>query len=318
MVGHACTIAYPERINAETDQWEKIGEGRKILFFATEMEKEEIQTMILAYLSNVNEDKILRNTYENPREKEKVFQAIEIMTKYADNFVFVRVGDPSVGQVKALIRQQVLRYNIEYVFYDYIFSSPGLLNEYKDLHLREDVILMLLSTALKDLSNELDVFIMSGTQLNDKWKEWKGIRDYGLIRGAKAIVDKVDVAGISLPLTSEEHQQMDIVARKLDLDYPTQVQDLYKVRRGKYNRVRIWSKVDLGTCRVKDLFLTDLDGNMLNLIYDEYVYKETETETKPVETSINMKNLKKVEEGVDDPEKLVRKINKTPSLKDLI
>ena len=29
---------------------------------------------------------------------------------------------------------------------------------------------------------------------------------------------------------------------------------MYKIRRGKYNRVRIWSKVDLGICRTEDLF----------------------------------------------------------------
>ena len=34
----------------------------------------------------------------------------------------------------------VQNYNIEYVFYDYIFSSPGLLGEYRDLKVREDIV----------------------------------------------------------------------------------------------------------------------------------------------------------------------------------
>lgn len=274
MVGHACTIAFPERYDMKNNRWVVTGHGEKILFFATEMEKEEIQTMIMAHISGINEDKILNNFYESPAEKERVYNALKIMDYYKDNFIFVRVGDPSIGQIKTLIRKQVLKYDIKYVFYDYIFSSPGLLAEYKDLNLREDVILMMASIALKDLANELNVFVMSGTQLNEKWKEYKGIRDYNLIRGSKAIADKIDVGGISLPLTQEEHDAMDILARKLGKDLPTQVQDLYKVRRGKYNRVRIWSRVDLGTCRTEDLFLTDQNGNEITIVKNEYLYED--------------------------------------------
>lgn len=274
MVGHACTIAFPERYDVNSKSWVVTGNGNKILFFATEMEKEEIQTMILAHISAVNEDKILNNYYESPEEKQRVYDAIKIMEHYKDNFIFVRVGDPSIGQIKTLIRKEVLKYNIGYVFYDYIFSSPGLLAEYKDLNLREDVILMMTSIALKDLANELNIFMMSGTQLNEKWKEYKGIRDYNLIRGSKAIADKIDVGGISLPLTEEEHQMVDSIAVKLGKSLPTQVQDMYKIRRGKYNRVRIWSRVDLGTCRTEDLFLTDTSGNIIDIVLNKYLFDD--------------------------------------------
>lgn len=40
---------------------------------------------------------------------------------------------------------------------------------------------------------------------------------------------------------------------------PNQVSDIYKMRRGRYNDVRIWSEMDLGTCRIKDLFVTDVN-----------------------------------------------------------
>lgn len=302
MVGHACTIAFPERYDMKKNRWIVTGHGEKILFFATEMEKEEIQTMIMAHISGINEDKILNNFYESPAEKERVYNALKIMDYYKDNFIFVRVGDPSIGQIKTLIRKQVLKYDIKYVFYDYIFSSPGLLAEYKDLNLREDVILMMASIALKDLANELNVFVMSGTQLNEKWKEYKGIRDYNLIRGSKAIADKIDVGGISLPLTQEEHDSMDILARKLGKDLPTQVQDLYKVRRGKYNRVRIWSRVDLGTCRTEDLFLTDQNGNEITIVKNEYLYEDqlssiinqAQLQTDRKEESEEIKQLKEI------------------------
>ena len=315
MVGHACTIAFPERFDIKKNKWVVTGEGRKILFFATEMEKEEIQTMIMAHLSGINEDKILNNYYESPEEKQRVYDAIKVMEYYKDNFIFVRVGDPSIGQIKTLIRKEVLKYDIKYVFYDYIFSSPGLLAEYKDLNLREDVILMMTSIALKDLANELDIFMMSGTQLNEKWKEYKGIRDYNLIRGSKAIADKIDVGGISLPVTQEEHEVIDILARKLGKDLPTQVQDLYKVRRGKYNRVRIWSKVDLGICRTEDLFLTDQNGNEIKIIKNEYLYSD---EIGSIINQIQLQSERETEESNEITKLKERTVNKKVSLADLI
>lgn len=311
MVGHACTIAFPERYDTKLNKWVVTGVGDRILFFATEMEKEEVQTMILAHISGVNEDKILNNYYENPEEKQRVYDAIKIMEYYKNNFIFVRVGDPSIGQIKTLIRKEVLKYDIGYVFYDYIFSSPGLLAEYKDLNLREDVILMMTSIALKDLANELNIFMMSGTQLNEKWKDYKGIRDYNLIRGSKAIADKIDVGGISLPLTEEEHEMIDPIARKLNKDLPTQVQDMYKIRRGKYNRVRIWSKVDLGTCRTEDLFLTDTSGNVIDLTLNQYLFKDE------IGSIINNQNLNK-KESEEIAKLKERTVEKKVSLADLI
>ena len=311
MIGHACTIAFPERFDTKRNKWIVTGKGEKVLFFGTEMEKDETQTMILAHISGINEDKILNNYYENPEEKQRIYDAIKVMQHYQDNFIFVRVGDPSIGQVKSLIRKEVLKYDIKYVFYDYIFSSPGLLTEYKNLNLREDVILTLLSTALKDLANELNIFIMSGTQLNGNWQDFKGLRNQNLIRGSKGIVDKIDVGGISLPVTQEEHQTIDILARKLGKDLPTQVQDIYKVRRGKYNRVRIWSKVDLGTCRTEDLFLTDAEGNEIPIVLNEYLFEDE------IGSVINQNNERK-EDSKEIKELKEKTVEKEFSWNDLI
>ena len=314
MVGHACTIAFPERYDTKTNRWIVTGKGNKILFFATEMDKEETQTMILAHISGINEDKILNNYYETPEEKQRIYDAIKIMDYYKDNFIFVRIGDPSIGQIKALIKKEVLKYNIKYVFYDYIFSSPGLLMEYKDLNLREDVVLTMLSTALKDLANELNVFVMSGTQLNGNWQDGKLPRNQNLLRGSKGIVDKIDVGGISLPVTQDEHNLIDPVARKLNKDLPTQVQDLYKIRRGKYNRVRLWSKVDLGTCRTEDLFLTDQSGNEIPIVKNEYLYYDE------MGSIINQNNLisERKEESEEIKELKKKTVEKEFSLADLI
>ena len=306
LTGHACNIAFPERYDLERKKWIKRGEGEKILFFGTEMEKEEVQTLILAHLSGVNEEQILNNRYDSPEQKERIYTAIKVMKKYQDNFIWVREGDPSINQIKTIITKQVLKYNIKYVFYDYIFSSPGLLSEFKDFNLREDVVLTMLSTALKDLANDLSIFIMSATQLNGNWQDFKGIRNQNLIRGSKGIVDKIDIGGISLPVTEEEHKLIDKISHEKGIDIPNQVQDIYKVRRGRYNHVRIWSRVDLGTCRTKDLFITDVKGNEINMTINKYLLEEDEINTVANE---DLSKLKKEE---------TRERNKSKSFEGLI
>ena len=34
----------------------------------------------------------------------------------------MRIGDPSIGQIKTLIKKEVLKYDIKYVFYDYTYN----------------------------------------------------------------------------------------------------------------------------------------------------------------------------------------------------
>ena len=68
-------------------------------------------------------------------------------------------------------------YDISYVFYDYIFVCPSLLAEFKGVNLRNDEILLMFSDALKQLAVELDVFVMSSTQVNANADNNKDIRN---------------------------------------------------------------------------------------------------------------------------------------------
>ena len=115
----------------------------------------------------------------------------------------------------------------------------------------------MLSTALKDLAVEMRLFIMSSSQTNAKSEDdQKGIKNESVIRGSRAIIDKCDIACVASRVSNEEQELLaDLIARVGRV--PNQVLDVYKVRRGKYTNVRIWSDVDLGTCRKKDLFITN-------------------------------------------------------------
>lgn len=254
-VGDACMLAYPVRFNTQNWEWEWNGSCEKTLFIATEQELEEIQTLILAYLSGINEEKILYGSY-NEEEEKVIQQAVRVMEIYKDNLYVVRLSNPNIEQLKAVVRQNWIVHNIKNVFYDYIFSSPSLLNEFRDLKVREDVVLNLLSTALKDLAVEMGLFVMTATQTNAKSEEEGGIKNESAIRGARSIIDKCDIACIGSRVTSEELELLSGITEQIGI-VPNHVIDVYKVRRGRYVNVKIWISADLGTCRRTDLFVTD-------------------------------------------------------------
>lgn len=257
-VGDACGLAFPERYSKKHRKWVRSGFNEKVLFVTTEMSVDEIQTMIWAYLADVNEEKILFHTYEED-EEQRVAKSIEIAEKYKDHFFWEHIPDPTIEGVSSAIRSQVRNHKITHVFYDYIFSSPSLLREFEGQNIREDVILCMLATKLKDLANELDVFIETSTQLNASWEDAAktGIRNQNMIRGSKAIIDKGDVGCITLPVMSSELEALSSLIQKQGYSRPTHVTDVYKLRRGRYKNTRIWSVVDLGTCRMEDIFATD-------------------------------------------------------------
>ena len=258
LVGDACALAFPIRYDSTSCRWVQYGDNQKILYIVTEQDDAEIKTMILSYLSDVNEEKILYNSYTLDESK-RISQAAQIMKKYIDNFYIVKLSDPSIAEIKAKVRKYYFENDIEALFYDYIFSSPGVLNEFRDLKIREDVVLNMLSTSIKDLASDLGIFAESATQLNRGDNDSKtGVKNQNNVRGAISIIDKCDVALIFARTVPEEITAVEPFINKYG-KIPNQVLDLYKVRRGRFTNVRVWSYFDYGTCRKYDLFITNGD-----------------------------------------------------------
>lgn len=270
MVGNASYIAYPIRYDSKRGEWINTGACEKVMYIGSEQKMDEIQTMIIAYLTDINEEKILYGTY-NADEAHRIDIATEIMDIYSDNFIFTRLPEPNLAQVKSHVRMNVLSNHVNYVFYDYIFATPSLLNEFRDLAIRPDVALRMLSTLLKDLSAELNVFIMSATQITGKMEFKLGyIRNENMLRDSKSIPDKADICFIRARILPEEMELIGPLCERIG-KVPNQVSDVYKVRRGKYVDVRIWHSVDLGTCRTEDLFITDANLSEVNGFVPKYL-----------------------------------------------
>ena len=284
MVGNACSISMPYIdksgkviLRGDVNQIDY----RKVLFVATEMKASEIQTLILAYVSGVNEKKILFGNY-TPEEEERINRALDIIDTFGSNFIIEYIPDPSIAMIKSRLINYIYRENVEYIFYDYIFSSPGLLSEFRDVAVREDVALMMLSNSLKEIASEYNVFIQSATQLNDGWaKRVIGLRDQNCIRGSKAVADKIDLGATAVRIDPEEWKMVEAMWKEIKRSDPDKythdpnlVVDIYKNRRGELNAVKIWRYFDHATCHCEDLFVTD--ANYKGVIdIAQFKYKQT-------------------------------------------
>ena len=169
MIADAATIAYNKiYVNG---QWQDNGISQPVLFISTEMELEEIQTMLLAFVANVDEDHIKKNRYDF-NEKERVMEAAQIISTQP---LYVEViPDFSLKDIENTIKRSIRVHGVKYCFFDYIHTSMKILEEITrrsgGIKLREDNILFLLSVKLKDICTQFNIFILTATQLNGKKK----------------------------------------------------------------------------------------------------------------------------------------------------
>lgn len=255
-IADACYLAYPFRYNATTCSWEQSGNSEKVLFIVTEQRFKEVRLMILAYLTDINRSRFKYADFSD-RESAVITQAIHLMKKYEDNLILVKMPNPTIESVKTIVRENCIVHDIGYVFYDYIFIGPSLLNEFKGFALRNDEVLLMFATALKDLAVELDVAMFTSTQLNAKGDDNKDIRNEGTLAGGRSTINKADNGAIMARPTKEELEILEPLYENNPDKKPNLVTDIFKVRSGEWTQVRIWSDMNLGTLKKRDLFITD-------------------------------------------------------------
>lgn len=264
MIADACNIAC-NKIYDESFGWINNGTSEPTLFITTEQELEEIQTMMLAFLSNVDEEHIINGEYEGD-EEERVTKAGKILE--SSPLYVEELPDFSLKDVENVIKKNIRDHDVKYIFHDYIHTSLKILEEITKrsggVKLREDNILFMLSNKLKDICNQYGVFIMSATQLNGDYQEAK-TPDQNLLRGAKSIADKIDYGSILLSVKEEDIDALDSILSSNIFEKPTIKMSVYKNRRGRYKGIIMWCKADLGTCRIQPMFCTTYDYELINM-----------------------------------------------------
>ena len=112
MIADACYIGC-NQIYDENFGWIGTGVAKPTLYITTEQEIDEIQTMMLAFLSNVNEEHIINGDYQND-EEERVMKAAEVIQ--SSPIYIEELPDFSLQDVENAIKKNLRDKEVMYVF----------------------------------------------------------------------------------------------------------------------------------------------------------------------------------------------------------
>lgn len=268
MVADACRLSATHIYDLKKKTWIENDFQENTAVISTEMLFEELQTIAIAYISGVDEEKILYNTLTKD-EQEIVEKAAGILEN--SPIWFEQLPNFNVKDIEQTIEKNVILNGVEYVYFDYIHSSVKVFSEMSKasgIGLREDQILLLMSIRLKDICNRYSVYLMSATQLNGEWKEaWnKGaVIDSTFIRGGKSIIDKADGAMILLPISKMEKKDIEEILAKGFFKQPNYVTHVFKNRGNRVDKAKVFSYIDMGNMRITDLFVTNTDNEVIDV-----------------------------------------------------
>lgn len=279
-------IAVDEIWDYSAKAYVKNGPSQAVLIISTELEQQELQTGILAYVSGVDEDVIKNGRYSKDIEDRLVY-AIEIIKRSPIHAEYI--DDFSISDIETIIEQHIIDNEVKYIAFDYIQMVPKLARTMQEAFagsLREDQILVQLSASLKLLANKYDVYIVSATQLNRNAKEHE-MRDTNSLRGGSATADKVDHGVMMFRVTQKDKDNLKhIFERGFHQKQPNFCHYVYKNRGGSKVGCIIWTKYHGGVIREEELFVTDLDFNLMD-VENLQVSIEGEPELPEVEKEVH-------------------------------
>lgn len=271
----ACFFSCSEYYN-DKGEWEKLYNRVPTLYISVELDIEELQTMALAFIGNIPEDHILEQERLEFDEKERLVKAIKILEnaplymEYLPNYGLKDVENcvkRNIRQHKVIDKDTGEDLSIRCVVFDYLTSSIKMIEEISrgtGVKVREDQILFLMSSKLKDIAVENNIFLLSNTQINASYKQEK-VLDQTMLAGAKSIANRIDYGEIMVDCVQEDIEDIQgILDSNPSLPTPNVKKSIYKNRRGKHNRVICWMRADKGTCRYKTIFVTDFMFNLVD------------------------------------------------------
>lgn len=278
--------------NHDTQQFEDnpYGEVVPSLYFGTELKlHKEIKPIILAFISGVESGKIKRQTLTKD-ERERVNRAKEILKE--SPLYLEREPSYDCMFLENMIELYVKKYGVEAVMIDYVELTPPMISEYvrmtKGLQAREDSVLLNVSTVLKNLSEEFDIFIKIYTQISDNARRDETIRDSGGIKGSKSLQVRADLGVLVMRPTDRELMKVEPIISVLKCEEPDMCFHIYKNRDGDISEFKVWCKLNLGNYHLEELFITDwyyrpfkttMKKAFLQTMYEEDEFGELHTKT---------------------------------------
>lgn len=263
-ISEACHLSIPEYYDTENKKWVYTGYNEKVLVINTELELNEMRTMILAFVSGIPEQKILDGIYT--QEEKIIRDKARKLIEDADLHIVSITNFDSDDIINTIKKYHVTK-KVEYVFFDYLSESVKLLAEgtrKTRVQLRTDQILLQMSAALKDCAKQLGIYIWTASQLSGDYKNAKE-PDSTYLRGARSLGDKLDCGLILLPVREIDQAVIETYCSKGFERRPNFVLHVYKARRGCYQNVKVYVYFDRSTCRMYDCFVTDVEGHILEI-----------------------------------------------------
>lgn len=178
-----CAVACSE-IYITGQGWVSLGPSVPSMFISTELDKEEVQLIMLAFITGIPDSEIKDGNYDSGTAL-RLNKGLEVLKK-APLFASY-VEDFSISDIEMKIEQYIINEGVQYVSFDYIQMTPKLsktMQQNFGQNLREDQILVHFSAALKNIATRYNIFLESSTQLNRGSKEVEN-RDATSLRGGR-------------------------------------------------------------------------------------------------------------------------------------
>lgn len=245
------------------------GMNNAALYLGTEMDiYKELEPMMWAFVSGVDEKKIKDNELTK-EEDARVDKAIEIL-KHTKLFLKDE-ANYDVTYLWNIVEEYKIKHNICAVAIDYLELTSAMTAEYveqtRGMGVREDQILLNLSSNIKNIAKEFNVCIIGFTQTTDEARR-DGVRDQRAVKGARSLPNKVDVGIVTFEPTKKEMQMIEPIIHKLGLTKhkePNICYTIYKNRGNDIKSIKIWGYQDLGNMYYHDMFCTNKYYEPINI-----------------------------------------------------
>lgn len=288
-IAQCCLLACDTLWDYETNSYQPnpYGETVPVLYVGTEMKLyEEIEPMIWAIISGVPEDKIRQQAMSKAEEK-RVLEAIQIAKRaeiYLEN-----EPDYTCSFIEYKVDEYKTLHNIGALIFDYIELIPTLTAEYvqltKGVAAREDMVLLHLSTELKNIANEYDIYVHAYTQIANDARRDESIRDSGAIKGSKSLQARADLGIVTMRPTIKELKALEPIIQRYGKE-PNLCFNVYKNRGGTLVMVKVWSYLNMGNMRIENLFTTRWNF-VLEKVDETYIKKYIKDEVVEQDFEIN-------------------------------
>lgn len=297
MVYHAASLAYNIKYSRRIKDFEerKII-PKKCLFLTTEQKTSEITVLVLAHLSGVNRatvELIKKGIVDNCQEDEifRVAKAIEIME--SGGLVIENVENLTPSEIIKKIRAYKKDKEIEYVFFDYIQVTNGLLKEYGS-RAADHVALTLFANDLRNLAQAEKIFIEAAAQTSPSSTRQSTRLDGTCLKGSTGISDKVDL-GLSFVIIKEPNEfDLEVISEYNTGNLKPIMKSLvWKNRTNHHKDEYMYLLADFGTCNFKVQFVVSEDKREVDFasheltIYNKCAEKEY-LKAKEAENSLTL------------------------------